>query len=61
MVCSGTGMMFYMSPELACVGLAIVPPVAVVAVIYGRFVRGISRKLQDSLADTTKVFITLIF
>lgn len=55
MVCSGTGMMFYMSPELACVGLAIVPPVAVVAVIYGRFVRGISRKLQDSLADTTKV------
>ncbi|KAG5898803.1 hypothetical protein JTB14_011013 [Gonioctena quinquepunctata] len=55
MVCAGTGMMFYMSPELALVGLAVVPPVAGVAVVYGRFVRKISRKLQDSLADSTKV------
>ncbi|CAG9856685.1 unnamed protein product [Phyllotreta striolata] len=55
LVCTGTGMMFYMSPELACVGLAIVPPVAVVAVMYGKYVRGISRQLQDRLADTTKV------
>nr|XP_023029123.1 ATP-binding cassette sub-family B member 10, mitochondrial-like [Leptinotarsa decemlineata] len=55
MVCAGTGMMFYMSPELALVGLAIVPPVAGIAVIYGRFVRNISRKLQDSLAESTKV------
>ncbi|CAH1155892.1 unnamed protein product [Phaedon cochleariae] len=55
MVCAGTGMMFYMSPELALVGLAIVPPVAGIAVIYGRFVRNISRKVQDSLADSTKV------
>ncbi|CAH1259922.1 unnamed protein product [Diabrotica balteata] len=55
MVFAGTGMMFYMSPQLALVGLAIVPPVAVVAVVYGRFVRTISRKVQDSLADSTKV------
>nr|CAH7720941.1 unnamed protein product [Callosobruchus chinensis] len=55
MVCAGTGMMFYMSPELALVGLAIVPPLAGVAVVYGRFVRGISRKLQDALAESTKV------
>nr|AVT42122.1 ABC transporter B [Lissorhoptrus oryzophilus] len=55
MVFAGTGMMFYMSPKLALVGLAIVPPVAGVAVIYGRYVRGISRRLQDSLADATKV------
>ncbi|KAJ8920066.1 hypothetical protein NQ315_011720 [Exocentrus adspersus] len=55
MVCAGTGMMLYMSTELAVVGLAIVPPIAGVAVVYGRFVRNISRKLQDSLAESTKV------
>ncbi|XP_060532272.1 ATP-binding cassette sub-family B member 10, mitochondrial isoform X1 [Cylas formicarius] len=55
MVFVGTGMMFYMSPQLALVGLAIVPPVAGVAVVYGRYVRGISRRLQDSLAEATKV------
>ncbi|RZB49891.1 ATP-binding cassette sub-family B member 10, mitochondrial [Asbolus verrucosus] len=55
MVCAGTGMMFYMSTELALVGLAVVPPVAIVAIIYGRFLRGITRKVQDSLADATKV------
>ncbi|XP_066257556.1 ATP-binding cassette sub-family B member 10, mitochondrial [Euwallacea similis] len=55
MVLAGTSMMFYMSAKLTFVGLAIVPPVAGVAVIYGRYVRGISRRLQDSLADSTKV------
>ncbi|KAJ8965541.1 hypothetical protein NQ314_004041 [Rhamnusium bicolor] len=55
MVCAGTGMMLYMSIELALVGLAIVPPIAGIAVVYGRFVRNISRKLQDSLAESTKV------
>lgn len=44
-----------MSAELALVGLAIVPPVAIVAVIYGKFLRGISRKVQDSLAGATSV------
>lgn len=55
MVCAGTGMMLYMSTELALVGLAIVPPIAGIAVVYGRFVRNISRSLQDSLAESTKV------
>lgn len=55
MVCAGTGMMFYTSSELALVGLAIVPPVAGVAIIYGRFVRKITKNLQDSLANTTKI------
>lgn len=37
---------FYMSPQLALVGLAIVPPVAGMAVIYGRFVRKITKSVQ---------------
>lgn len=49
-----------MSTELALVGLAIVPPVAGCAVIYGRFVRKITKQLQDSLAGATEVSFTKI-
>lgn len=44
-----------MSPKLALVGLAIVPPVAGIAVLYGRFVRKVTRQVQDSLADASRV------
>ncbi len=35
-----------MSPQLALVGLSIVPPVAGMAIFYGRFVRKISKNVQ---------------
>lgn len=44
-----------MSPELALVGLAIVPPTAGIAVVYGRFLRKITQNVQDTLADATQV------
>lgn len=44
-----------MSPKLALVGLAIVPPVAAIAVMYGRFVRNVTRQVQDSLAEASRV------
>lgn len=44
-----------MSPKLALVGLAIVPPVAGIAVLYGRYVRKISKEVQDALAESTRV------
>ena len=37
---------FYVSTKLALVGLSIVPPVAMVAVVYGRYVRKITRQVQ---------------
>lgn len=43
-------MMFYVSPWLAFLGLAIVPPVAVVAVIWGRILKKVSTDLQSSFA-----------
>ncbi|CAH0400233.1 unnamed protein product [Chilo suppressalis] len=55
MVGAGTGMMFYMSPSLALIGLCVVPPVSMLAVAYGRFVRGITRQLQDTLAETSEL------
>ena len=55
MTLAGVGMMVYMSPQLAMVGLAIVPPVSVFAIVMGRRVRGVSRELQDSLAASTEM------
>nr|XP_050854280.1 ATP-binding cassette sub-family B member 10, mitochondrial [Vespula vulgaris] len=50
MTTSGISMMFYVSPPLAIVGLSVVPIVAGTAIIYGRFLKKISRNVQDSLA-----------
>ncbi|XP_045584652.2 ATP-binding cassette sub-family B member 10, mitochondrial [Procambarus clarkii] len=55
MALAGVGMMFYMSTELAVVGLSIVPPVALMAVWYGRYVRNITKHVQDTLAQSTQV------
>ncbi|XP_046384406.1 ATP-binding cassette sub-family B member 10, mitochondrial [Ischnura elegans] len=55
MVMAGVSMMFYLSPQLALVGLAIVPPMAGMAVVYGRFVKKITQAVQDSLAEATHV------
>lgn len=44
-------MMFYVSPQLALVGLSVLPPVVGVAILYGRFVKRISKDVQDSLAS----------
>ncbi|XP_071577918.1 ATP-binding cassette sub-family B member 10, mitochondrial [Temnothorax nylanderi] len=50
MAITGVSMMFYVSPSLALLGLAIVPPVAVVAVFWGRILKRISKDLQSSFA-----------
>ncbi|MBN1203702.1 MAG: ATP-binding cassette domain-containing protein [Myxococcaceae bacterium] len=51
----GIGLLFYTSPVLTLVMLAVVPPVAVGAVIYGRRVRKLSREVQDALAASNEV------
>ncbi|CAH2041340.1 unnamed protein product, partial [Iphiclides podalirius] len=55
MTVAGSGMMFYMSPSLATIGLCVVPPVSMLAVVYGRFVRNITRQLQTTLAETSEL------
>lgn len=37
-----------MSPQLALVGLTVVPPIAGIAILYGRFVRKITKNVQVS-------------
>jgi ATP-binding cassette, subfamily B (MDR/TAP), member 10 len=55
MVIAGTGMMIYTSPGLALVGSGIVPCVAGMAVVYGRYLRNITREMMDKLAEVMKV------
>ncbi|XP_041846877.1 ATP-binding cassette sub-family B member 10, mitochondrial [Melanotaenia boesemani] len=51
---AGVSMMFYVSPSLASFVLLIVPPMAVLAIIYGRYLRAISKRRQDALAQATQ-------
>ncbi|PIO24537.1 hypothetical protein AB205_0166500, partial [Aquarana catesbeiana] len=51
----GIGMMFFVSPQLATFVLSIIPPLSVVGVIYGRYLRKVSKLTQDSLAEATQL------
>jgi ABC transporter fused permease/ATP-binding protein len=54
-VVGGVGCLIYTSPRLTLVMLAVVPPVALGAVAYGRRVRRLSRDVQDALARAGEV------
>lgn len=47
---AGISMMVYVSPQLAIVGLSIVPLFAGTAIVYGRFLKKISKDMQNSMA-----------
>jgi ABC transporter fused permease/ATP-binding protein len=54
-ILGGVGFLLYTSWHLTLVMLAVVPPVALGAVAYGRRVRKLSREVQDSLARGSEV------
>jgi len=51
----GLGAMFYLSPTLTLLMLAVVPPVSLGAVFYGRYLKQLSNKTQEAMGDMTKV------
>ncbi|TDL16129.1 hypothetical protein BD410DRAFT_731753 [Rickenella mellea] len=51
----GLGAMFYLSPTLTVLMLAVVPPVSLGAVFYGRYIKRLSNRTQEALGDMTKV------
>jgi ATP-binding cassette subfamily B protein len=51
----GVGFLFYTSPRLTVLMLAVVPAVALGAVTYGRRVRRLARDVQDALAAAGEV------
>lgn len=46
---------FYVSPSLAGFVLMVMPPMTLLAVVYGRYLRSISKRTQDALAEATQV------
>ncbi|XP_055903419.1 ATP-binding cassette sub-family B member 10, mitochondrial isoform X2 [Eupeodes corollae] len=54
MIVAGTSMMIYTSPKLALISTCVVPCIAGVAVIYGRYVRTITRSYLDKHAQISK-------
>lgn len=53
--CKCIFLQFFVSPQLATFVLSIIPPLSVVGVIYGRYLRKVSKLTQDSLAEATQV------
>lgn len=54
-IAAGTSIMFYTSPELTALSLGILPPIAGLAIIYGRFVKKITKQLLDKYAEIMKI------
>lgn len=54
-VVGGIGFLLWTSPVLTVLMLAIVPAVAVGAVLYGRRIRKLSKEVQDALAASSEV------
>src|ERR1022692_645044 len=50
LIVGGIILLFWISPKLTFLMLSIVPIVAVAAVIFGRYIRKISREVQDRIA-----------
>lgn len=55
MASGGVVMMCYVSPKLALFGLCVVPPMAGMAIVFGRYMKTIAKSVQDSLAAANAV------
>ncbi|KAH9485598.1 ABC multidrug transporter mdr2 [Psilocybe cubensis] len=51
----GLGAMIYVSPKLTMLMLAVVPPVSLGAVFYGRYLKQLSNKTQEAMGEMTKI------
>lgn len=51
----GVVLLVWVSPSLALMNLSILPVIVVAALIFGRFIRKLSRQTQDQLADSNTI------
>ena len=51
----GIGLILFISPRLTLVMLSVIPVVVIFAVIFGKYIRKLSRDAQDRLADSNTV------
>ena len=54
-LCFGVALLIWVSPKLALMNLCILPLIIIVAIIFGRFIRNLSREAQDKLAESNSV------
>lgn len=54
-IIGGLAFLFYNSSRLTLLMLAVVPPIAIGAVLYGRRLRALSRQVQDAVAGASNV------
>ncbi|MCK9480489.1 MAG: ABC transporter ATP-binding protein/permease [Bacteroidia bacterium] len=47
----GIFLLFFTSPDLALVMLSVIPPVVIISLFFGKYIRKISRKIQDETAN----------
>lgn len=55
LIIGGIAWLLVISPKLTLLMLAIVPVVAVAAVIFGRFIRKISKEVQEKIAESSTI------
>ncbi|KAI9306166.1 P-loop containing nucleoside triphosphate hydrolase protein [Cunninghamella echinulata] len=55
MAAVGSSMMLYVSPKLTGIMMVVVPPVAIFGIVYGRYVKSLSKKTQVAIGEITKV------
>jgi ABC-type multidrug transport system fused ATPase/permease subunit len=51
----GIGLILYISPKLTLIMLSVIPVIVVIAVFFGKYIRKLSRKAQDQLADSNTI------
>lgn len=51
----GLALLTWLSPKLTLTMLVTIPVVAIVAVVFGRYIRRLSKQVQDKIADTNVV------
>jgi ABC-type multidrug transport system fused ATPase/permease subunit len=51
----GIGMMYFISPTLTLIMLVIFPPISASSYFYGRFIRKLSLKTQESMGEMSKL------
>ena len=54
-ICCSLIFIFYLEPKLALIMLAVVPVVAVGAVIFGKFIKKMSKQAQDAAAESNSI------
>jgi ABC-type multidrug transport system fused ATPase/permease subunit len=55
LIVGGIALLLVISPKLTLLMLAIVPVVAVAAVIFGRFIRRVSKEVQEKIAESNTI------